>query len=125
MAAMAVLQGVDVATIRRHLKRLQALRLAQKTRGTWVALERDPKEVAEELGTAGMAEHHARCNASDSQKFGVHLKMREEEGDRVFRELEEAGHVWVGRYKNFLVPPERGSQKKRKQTTPTGSRKTV
>ena len=108
--AIAEASNRDPQTIRRHLKKLEHHGLAQRLSGhAWVALHRDPNDVAKELGTMGMGKEQAERYARESELFQSYVDMRDEEDQRRFDELEALGHYWDG-YK--LVPPNRRPTKR-------------
>ena len=69
----------SVRTINRHLDRLAQYGLAeQKPDGTsWIPLDRDADELADELGTSGLGEAQAGYHAWESEKFKIHLNLRD------------------------------------------------
>jgi hypothetical protein len=112
--------GRTVKTIDRHLKVLVRYGLAEmKPDGmSWIALDRDPEELAAELGTLGMGEKQAVRHSWESENHTNWLSLRNELYDREQRELREQhtqdlinkGYRWVG---PVLVP--RASQRRNRR----------
>jgi DNA-binding transcriptional ArsR family regulator len=105
------IQGQTTQTVNRHLKKLQAHGLAQKKPDgkSWMALERSPAELADELGTLGMGKKQADYQAWESEKYVIHRALRDQErremDDRMFQELVDRGYRWTGPYNCLLTPP--------------------
>jgi DNA-binding transcriptional ArsR family regulator len=100
----------DPRTIKWHLKELMKVALAEKKLdGTWVAFERDPDDVAMELGTFAMGALQADRHTWESEKYVTYEALREkkrrEMDERVFQELVDEGQQWTGFYKAILAPP--------------------
>jgi hypothetical protein len=82
--------GKNPRTIKRHLKALEHVSLAEKKLdGSWVAFERDPDDVAIELRTFGMGALQADSHAWESERFQNYLVMRQEEDRREIQALLE------------------------------------
>lgn len=78
----------DPRTIRRHLTALESVGLAQrKPNGAWVAFERDPDDVAIELGTFAMGALQADRHAWESERFRGYLVVHDEEERRAIQAL--------------------------------------
>jgi DNA-binding transcriptional ArsR family regulator len=90
--------GKDPRTIKRHLKALEQVGLAEKKLdGSWVAFERDPDEVAIELRTFGMGALQADRHSWESEQYQNYLEMREEGERREIQALDdERPHREVG-----------------------------
>ena len=77
----------------------------QKPDRSWVALERDLDEVAEELGTAGMGELQAERHELERDLHREYQRLRQ--ADDSWSNLKASG--WREVKKGVLAPPEADS----------------
>ena len=113
---IAEVHGRTVQTINRHLDLLASVGLAERKPDgkTWIALDRDADELADELGTLGIGEDQAKHHKWETEKYATHRALREdervEEENQMFQELLDRGFQWTDNH--ILVPPGKTPKKK-------------
>ncbi len=109
---IAELYGRTVKTINGHLESLAQYGLAERKPDgrSWIALDRDLDELAEELGTLGIGKERSEQYAYESKRYLEHLSLHQQElrelEEQSIQELIDIDYKWVGPHNNLLVPPD-------------------
>ncbi|MBF6596502.1 MAG: hypothetical protein IVW51_18910 [Thermaceae bacterium] len=106
-------QGLTPRTIKEHLTALSLHGMAEvKSDGqTWMAHDRPPDEVAQELGTLGKGRERNAQYSHESKNYSTWLVLRKKQRERELREMEDRltqelidkGFRWFG---SFLMRTE-------------------